>query len=228
MTPRAPPLPPPGALSRDHIESVRARSMKPVPTRVDVAVSCDLPVCDPTGDARSLTSRDEVDGLEIAQPPLPQQPSSQAPAPQGRFRRWLQTLALGGRREGLGASTGSSHYEQPEVSEATVVSSVHEDEDAVSAVTSSSRRESIDVEEGNIAREIPGSQGDVTLGVDDSHDLSINDLEEDDDDDDDEESGIHGGRHSPDSHIPLLIDSVRNGNTSSVSSISEAITGGEE
>uniref|UniRef100_A0A5K3FT52 CUB domain-containing protein n=1 Tax=Mesocestoides corti TaxID=53468 RepID=A0A5K3FT52_MESCO len=123
VPPPAPPDPRPGALSQARIATVRELSMKPAPTFVDVAVSCNLQVqrrCEPTPTEAAP---------QTFITPVPAHPPSR-----GLLGRWLLS-ALRWRR---GGERGD--YEQPEVSEATVASFMHEDGELGSIL---SRRESV-------------------------------------------------------------------------------------
>ena len=169
-----PPLPEPlpGALSQDRIAAVRELSMKPAPTRVDVAISCDLLLGDPiivthpvqqsgrnrrrhqnvltafvsspsqaTPTASSTVS--EEDGVDGSQS------SAEEVSGQGLFGRWFMSTLGGWRRGGNNSAVSNMHYEQPEMSETTVVSSMHEDEEGEDYVSLASRPESAGAEEGD-------------------------------------------------------------------------------
>ncbi|VUZ56053.1 unnamed protein product [Hymenolepis diminuta] len=163
----------PGVLSQDRIAAVREMSMKPAPTRVDVAVSCDLlghgvtitpspsslmaaspnnavieaAASLPRHFSRrevSTTSReDQIESVGVATTSGSSTSDGNAQTnASGLLHRWFLSALGGLRRNGNGLngnsnSSGSSDthfhhgssYEQPEVSEATVVSSMHEEEE---------------------------------------------------------------------------------------------------
>ncbi|VDM32183.1 unnamed protein product [Hydatigera taeniaeformis] len=156
VVPPPPPEPLPGALSQARIAAVRELSMKPAPTRVDVAISCDL-----LGDTITPLSvynqhyrrRRRQPLLTSSSSPHSQPTSTMLETPnatgdgrvedvaqsfnengsgQGLLGRWFMSTLGSWRRagSGIGGDEGGSRrdYEQPEVSEATVVSSMQEEE----------------------------------------------------------------------------------------------------
>lgn len=171
VVPPPPPEPLPGALSQDRIAAVRELSMKPAPTRVDVAVSCNL-----LGDVITPISAHNHHHRRRRRQPLLTSSSSPHAQPistllatptamgegeiegmpqsfvegasgQGLLGRWFMSTLGSWRRTGSGVDdddAGSRRdYEQPEVSEATVVSSMQEEvEDEYASITS--RHESVD------------------------------------------------------------------------------------
>ncbi|VDK23172.1 unnamed protein product [Taenia asiatica] len=170
VVPPPPPEPLPGALSQDRIAAVRELSMKPAPTRVDVAISCNLlgdvitPVSAHNHHYRrrrrqplltSSSSHAQPISALLATPTATEEgeiegmPQSfiEGSSGQGLLGRWFMSTLGSWRRAGSGVGddvVGSRRdYEQPEVSEATVVSSMQEEvEDEYASITS--RRESVD------------------------------------------------------------------------------------
>ncbi|KAL5104289.1 Low-density lipoprotein receptor-related protein 12 [Taenia crassiceps] len=177
VAPPPPPQPLPGALSQDRIAVVRELSMKPAPTRVDVAISCDLlgdvitpisahnhhyrrrrrqplltssssPRAQPTPTLLATPTAMEQSGVEG----IPQS-FFEGSSGQGLLGRWFMSTLGSWRRAGSSVvdDNGGSRrdYEQPEVSEATVVSSMQEEiEDEYASIIS--RRESVDEVDGNV------------------------------------------------------------------------------
>ncbi|KAL5965054.1 Low-density lipoprotein receptor-related protein 12 [Taenia solium] len=171
VVPPPPPEPLPGALSQDRIAAVRELSMKPAPTRVDVAISCNLlgdviaPVSahnqhyrrrrrQPLLTSSSSSHVQPISALLATSTAMEEgeiegmpQSSIEGGSGQGLLGRWFMSTLGSWRRAGSGVGddvVGSRRdYEQPEVSEATVVSSMQEEvEDEYASITS--RRESVD------------------------------------------------------------------------------------
>ncbi|KAM3171190.1 hypothetical protein ACTXT7_017120 [Hymenolepis weldensis] len=163
----------PGVLSQDRIAAVREMSMKPAPTRVDVAVSCDLlgrgitvspspsslmaalpnnALIEAGGslprhfnhrEVSTAAREDQIEGVGIVTTSGSSTSDGNAQNnASGLLHRWFLSALGGLRRNGNGLNVSSnssgsgdthfhhgSSYEQPEVSEATVVSSMHEEEE---------------------------------------------------------------------------------------------------
>ncbi|CDI97182.1 low density lipoprotein receptor protein [Echinococcus multilocularis] len=195
VVPPPPPEPLPGALSQDRIAAVRELSMKPTPTRVDVAISCNLLgdvvnppsahnqhyrrrrhrplLASPSSPSTQLmstmlatpTAMEESEVEDVPQSPM------EGGSGQGLLGRWFVSTLGSWRRAGSGNGVDDSgsrrDYEQPEISEATVVSSMHEEEGIEDEYASiASRRESVngeDEEEADGVAEGASMEGELLL-----------------------------------------------------------------